>query len=75
MAIVAAPRFSYTLMRGRLQPPIGEAWGNAEVQLPPETAGSRLLNIFTGEVLAANGRALPCREIFARFPVALLAAY
>lgn len=72
--IVAAPRFSYTLMRGRLQPPIGEAWGNAELQLPPEISGARLLNIFTGEVLPANGRTLPCREVFARFPVALLAA-
>ena len=75
VAIAAVPRFSYTLMRGRPQPPIGDAWGNAELQLPPETAGSRLLNIFTGEVLPANGRALPCREVFARFPVALLAAY
>jgi maltooligosyltrehalose synthase len=34
-----------------------------------------LLNIFTGEVLSPSGRTLPCRELFAHFPVALLAAY
>ncbi|HJT00236.1 MAG TPA: malto-oligosyltrehalose synthase [Terriglobales bacterium] len=75
-AIVAAvPRFSYTLMRGRVQPPIGEVWGNAELQLPAEVLGTRLLNIFTGEEFPANGRTLPCRQLFAFFPVALLAAY
>jgi maltooligosyltrehalose synthase len=62
-------------MRGRFQPPVGDAWGNAALQLPAETTGSRLLNIFTGEVFPANGRALPCRDLFAHFPLALLAAY
>src|SRR5690348_3291267 len=31
--VVAVPRFSYPLMRGRVQPPIGDVWGNAELQL------------------------------------------
>jgi (1->4)-alpha-D-glucan 1-alpha-D-glucosylmutase len=75
VAVVAVPRFSYTLMRGRVQPPIGEAWGNAELQLPTEVVGMRLLNLFTGETFPANGHALPCRDLFARFPVALLASY
>jgi (1->4)-alpha-D-glucan 1-alpha-D-glucosylmutase len=75
MALVAVPRLSYTLMRGRLQPPMGDAWGNAVLQLPAEMMGTRLLNIFTGEVFSANGRTLPCRDLFAHFPVALLAAY
>jgi (1->4)-alpha-D-glucan 1-alpha-D-glucosylmutase len=75
LAVVATPRFPYTLMRGRVQPPIGEAWGNAELQLPAEAVGGRLLNIFTGEVHPANGRSLLCREVFAHFPVALLAGY
>jgi (1->4)-alpha-D-glucan 1-alpha-D-glucosylmutase len=75
MALVAVPRLSYTLMRGRLQPPMGDAWGNAVLQLPAEMTGTRLLNIFTGEVFSANGRTLPCRDLFAHFPVALLAAY
>lgn len=75
VALVAVPRFSYTLMRGRLQPPIGDAWGNAELQLPAEALGTRLLNIFTGEVISPDGRALLCRDLFAHLPVALLAAY
>ena len=75
VAVVVVPRLSCTLMRGRLQSPLGEAWGNAALQLPPETMGARLLNIFTGEVLPANGRTVPCRDLFAHFPVALLAAY
>jgi (1->4)-alpha-D-glucan 1-alpha-D-glucosylmutase len=76
VAIVAVPRLAYTLMKGRVQPPIADAWNNAELMLPPEASGARLLNIFTGEVLSsANGRTLPCREVFARFPVALLASY
>ncbi|HKW66250.1 MAG TPA: malto-oligosyltrehalose synthase [Terriglobales bacterium] len=73
--VVAVPRFSYTLMRGRVQPPIGEVWGNAELQLPAEVLGTRLLNIFTGEEFPVNGRTLPCRQLFAFFPVALLSAY
>ena len=35
-AIVAAPRLSYTLMRGKEEPPVGSAWGDAELALPPE---------------------------------------
>jgi (1->4)-alpha-D-glucan 1-alpha-D-glucosylmutase len=75
MVIVAVPRLSYALMRGRAQPPIGDAWGNAELVLPAEAAGMRLVNIFTNEIINADGRALPCRDIFAHFPVAVLASY
>src|SRR5947209_7521079 len=75
VAVVAVSRFPYTLMRARLQPPVGEVWGNSELQLPAEAMGTRLLNLFTGEVFQVNGRTLPCRELFAYFPVALLAAY
>ncbi|HKC71034.1 MAG TPA: malto-oligosyltrehalose synthase, partial [Terriglobales bacterium] len=73
--VVAVPRLAYTLMRGRVQPPIGDVWGNAELQLPAEVLGTRLLNVFTGEEFPVNGRTLPCRQLFAFFPVALLAAY
>ena len=73
LAITAAPRLSYTLMKGREQPPIGAVWGESELLLPPEAAGRRWRNIFTGEVFAA-GVTLLCREAFACFPVALLAA-
>ena len=76
VAIAVVPRLPYTLVKGRLQPPLGDLWNNTELVLPPEAAGARLLNIFTGEVLSSNnGRTLPCRNIFANFPVALLASY
>jgi len=72
-AIIVAPRFSFTLMKGRLEPPLKDVWGRAELALAPEAAGSGFLNVLTGEVLGpGNGRSLPLREIFANFPVALL---
>jgi len=75
MAIVVVPRLAYTLMRGRVHPPIGDAWGNTELALPPEAAGTRLLNIFTDEVINVTGRTLLCRNIFAHYPVAVLGSY
>lgn len=70
-AIVAVPRLSYTLMKGREEAPLGHAWGDSELMLPAEVAGRRLRNILTGERFAAE-RALLCRELFGHFPVALL---
>jgi (1->4)-alpha-D-glucan 1-alpha-D-glucosylmutase len=73
-AVVAAvPRLSYELMSGQMRPPIADAWGNAELVLPP--GYTEFVNVFTGEMLASsNGRTLLGREVFAHFPVALLAA-
>ena len=69
--VVATPRLSYTLMKGREEPPIGSVWGDAELSLPPAAIGKRLRNVFTGEILTA-GQSLLCREVFASFPLALL---
>ena len=71
--IVAAPRLSYTLMKGNAEPPLAAAWNDSELVLPPEVRGARWHNIFTGEVLTVAERAPLCREIFAHFPVALFA--
>jgi (1->4)-alpha-D-glucan 1-alpha-D-glucosylmutase len=71
--VVAAPRLSYTLMKGREEPPIGAVWGDAELSLPAESIGKQLRNIFTGEVFS-RGQSLLCRDIFGSFPLALLAA-
>ncbi len=72
-AIVVVPRLSYTLMKGIEKPPLGSAWGNIEVVLPEEAVGRRLRNVMSGEVLTpGSGNSLLCREIFARFPAALL---
>lgn len=74
MAVVVVPRFPYTLMQSQIRPPLGDAWGNAEIVLPPH-APEEFVNVFTGERLTrAAGRPLLCREVFAHFPVALLSS-
>ena len=72
IAVAAAPRLAFTLMKGQPRPPLGEAWGETQLELP---AGSGdFVNVFTGEAPAGGGtRTLLCREVFAHFPVALLA--
>jgi (1->4)-alpha-D-glucan 1-alpha-D-glucosylmutase len=72
MAITAVPRLSYSLMKGKEEPPIGAVWGDSELPLPTEMVGKRLRNVLTDEVFAP-APSLLCREIFASFPVALLA--
>ena len=70
-AITAVPRFAYTLMKGKEELPLGSAWGDAELALPHGVEGARLRNVFTGEV-HEPGSSLLCRELFGRFPFALL---
>ena len=70
-AIVAAPRLSYTLMKGKEEPPVGSVWGDAQISMPQQVVGKQLRNVLTGEVLTA-GSAMLCRELFGHFPVALL---
>ncbi len=71
-AVVAVPRLACTLMKGQIAPPLGEAWGETELLLPPGC--THFEDVFTGKrLVSANGRTLLCREVFAHFPVALLA--
>jgi (1->4)-alpha-D-glucan 1-alpha-D-glucosylmutase len=73
VAVVAAPRFTYTLMKGAMEPPVGHVWGDTLLQLGPNLVGRELRNVFTGETVAvSNGRGLLCRELFGNFPLALL---
>ncbi|HEY3926830.1 MAG TPA: malto-oligosyltrehalose synthase [Candidatus Koribacter sp.] len=70
--IMAAPRLSFTLMNGVMQPPIGRAWDRAYIDLPPEIGGP-FRNVFTGEPLGVGaGQRLLCSELFGSFPLALL---
>ena len=69
-AITVVPRFTYTLMKGKEEPPLGPVWGDSELVLPPDLAGRSIHNIFTGERFDP-GASILCREIFARFPVAV----
>ena len=72
MITVAVPRFSYTLMKGRPQAALGEAWGDTEILLPPD-APNVMENIFTGERLQVSERkTLRCADVFSTFPVAVL---
>lgn len=71
MAVVAVPRFSYTLTAGAQQPPVAEMWGDVAVQLPPG-APLEFENIFTGERVQADKGTLLLRDIFNDFPVCVL---
>lgn len=74
MVIAAAPRLSYSLMNGEQRPPIGDAWGDLELQLPRQ-APQHFLQLFSGRVCEVSSRGtLLCRDVFAEFPAALLAA-
>jgi (1->4)-alpha-D-glucan 1-alpha-D-glucosylmutase len=74
MLVVTVPRLSYTMMQGKTSPPIGDAWEDTELVLSPRTP-YEFINVLTGEqVRARSSRTLLCREIFASFPVALLAS-
>jgi len=75
-ALVAVPRFTYTLMRGamdgEMRMPLGDVWGATELA-PPPGAPQEFENVLTGEIVRQTAnRSLLCRELFARFPVALL---
>ena len=71
--IVAVPRLSYSLMRGRTAFPLGDAWGATVLAVPERFRD--FVNVLTGEHwICASGHPLPCRDVFARFPVALLTA-
>ncbi|HWK31614.1 MAG TPA: malto-oligosyltrehalose synthase [Terriglobales bacterium] len=74
LAITAVPRFTPTLMKGKMQFPTGDTWGSTELLIPPSSA-EIFENVLTGEMvkLTANGTIL-ARELFRVFPVALLAS-
>jgi (1->4)-alpha-D-glucan 1-alpha-D-glucosylmutase len=73
-AIAVVPRFAHTMMGGKTQLPLKDAWGDSELLLP-DLKDVVLENIFSGELMrvGANGR-LEMRRVFAEFPVALLVA-
>ena len=73
--LAAFPRFSYTLMQGKLNLPLGEAWGNARLILAQSVATARYQNVFTGEILSADeDGGLALSAIFGSFPVALFSS-
>jgi len=77
VVLVVVPRFLTRLVRNLDEMPFGESvWGDSSVLIPAEIPGKTFRNIFTGETLQRiekNGEgALPLREVFSNFPVAML---
>lgn len=68
--IVAVPRFACTLMRGTAALPLDAAWKDWILPLSAELHGT-YRNIFTGEMIAAEGT-LSLARVFRSFPVAVL---
>jgi maltooligosyltrehalose synthase len=58
-------------MKGKLQMPLGDAWGNDRLLLPG-FSGTTYRNAFTGESLTIAEDAVRLSDIFATYPVALL---
>jgi (1->4)-alpha-D-glucan 1-alpha-D-glucosylmutase len=69
--LAVMPRFACTLMRGKAELPLGEAWGKDQLQIPvsPET---RYTNVFTGELVTVpEQQNLPLSTLLASYPVGL----
>jgi (1->4)-alpha-D-glucan 1-alpha-D-glucosylmutase len=72
--LVAVPRLVYRLTGGEPRSPTGEVWGDTELPVPQDTI--KLRDVFTGKEIQPGARGtLLCRELFAHFPVALLACH
>jgi (1->4)-alpha-D-glucan 1-alpha-D-glucosylmutase len=74
--VVVAPRLVAGLAGGAEVAPVGEVWGDTRLLLPPDEAGVKYRNIFTGELLKVerdrDEAALTLTAVLAQFPVAIL---
>jgi (1->4)-alpha-D-glucan 1-alpha-D-glucosylmutase len=68
--LAVLPRFACTLMRGKVQLPLGDAWGKDPLRIPV-SPGTLYRNVFTGETVTVAEDGLPLSAIFATYPVAL----
>jgi (1->4)-alpha-D-glucan 1-alpha-D-glucosylmutase len=71
--IVVVPRWMYRLMNGELAPPVGEAWGDARLELPGE-AGQSFVELLSERKMSAEGSSVEVANVLARFPIAVLVA-
>jgi (1->4)-alpha-D-glucan 1-alpha-D-glucosylmutase len=71
--VAVLPRFACTLMRGKVQLPLGEAWGSDQLRIPV-AAGTRYRNVFTGETVTVTEEGVALSTVFGSYPVALLAS-
>ncbi|HSR12281.1 MAG TPA: malto-oligosyltrehalose synthase, partial [Thermodesulfobacteriota bacterium] len=77
-AVMIVPRLLTRVTGGRMEAPLGDAWGDSSIVQPQEVPGAEFRNVFTGAAVRGVGRngrtVLPLAEVFAHFPVALLAS-
>ncbi|HMJ89622.1 MAG TPA: malto-oligosyltrehalose synthase, partial [Candidatus Acidoferrum sp.] len=76
VCIVVVPRLLCTWMKGQERPPLGDVWRDLEVPLNDGGEyfqADQWRNCFTNEMIRAENGALALRQVFATFPVALLA--
>jgi (1->4)-alpha-D-glucan 1-alpha-D-glucosylmutase len=70
--LAVIPRFACTLMRGKAELPLGEAWGKDQLRIPV-SPGTRYTNVFTGEVVTVpEQQNLALSTLLGSYPVALL---
>ena len=53
--LAVLPRFACSLMRGKPELPLRDAWGNDQLRIPV-SAGARFTNVFTGESVTVTER-------------------
>jgi (1->4)-alpha-D-glucan 1-alpha-D-glucosylmutase len=75
-ALVVVPRLVAGLTGGAEQPPLGPAWDDTWLLLPPEERGQTYRQQFTGETFVVaerdGGWGLPLSAVLGTFPLALL---
>lgn len=69
-------RFFYQLTQGAEHPPVGQVFGNTEVEIPNELKSHEFHNLLTGKTIQAGswGSSLLASEVLADFPLAVLKA-
>ena len=73
VAITAGPRLSYTLMKGKEEPPLGSVWGDSELALPPEASRQATCATYSpARVLTVRRVNLYAAKSSPHFPFALL---
>ncbi|HEV2687314.1 MAG TPA: malto-oligosyltrehalose synthase [Bryobacteraceae bacterium] len=77
-AVIALAGRFFLKLRNSHPRPVGDVWGNTSVVLPPEMAGERWHDVFTGQTIAVEQRddraVIPLAQAFSHCPVALLAS-
>jgi (1->4)-alpha-D-glucan 1-alpha-D-glucosylmutase len=75
MAIIAAPRLYWKLMKGKTEPPLGKIWSTTQIVLP-DASRREFRSVFTNSIVrthGSNGKSvLILAEVLDSCPVALL---